>query len=71
MGKIPGSVIQDAYTDSLESQWALHLDYIKQNPGLEIKEFPKNPEAMKEMMSREIKSFGKYLQPSGSCLPLK
>jgi Zn-dependent protease len=62
IGQIPDNIIQNAYTDSLETQWAMHLNYLKKNPDLEIKELPKTREAMEEMLNNESESFRKYLE---------
>jgi hypothetical protein len=61
MDTIPDSILQDGYVETLEKQWALHLDYLSQHDDLEIKEFGETQQDFEEIVELEQKSLNDYL----------
>lgn len=59
---IPDTVIQDGYTGSLSDQWALHLTYIENQPGQEMKIFPNSESGFRERLDYEGCIYRKYLE---------
>lgn len=61
MDKIPNTILQDAYAESLEKQLAVHLAYLNNIDDREIKTFADTPGDVEEMLTYENRLNHEYI----------
>jgi hypothetical protein len=62
MGEIPGALLQDAYAETLEKQWAFHLETLAKMSRRELGTFEETREGFAEMLALEDRSIHEYIE---------
>jgi Zn-dependent protease len=61
MSELPGAILQDAYTDTLEKQWEFHLETLAKMGPRDIRTFSETREGFREMLAHEDRSASQYI----------